>query len=52
MEGILSLAVMALLCAFCVRWAAVRLRVPAPTRMAVVIVFVLVALAMWGQSMR
>ncbi|MFC6882790.1 MULTISPECIES: hypothetical protein [Actinomadura] len=52
MEGILALCVMALLAAFCIRWAAVRMRMQAPTRAAVIIVFVLVVLALWGQSMR
>ncbi|GAA1567265.1 hypothetical protein GCM10009678_57650 [Actinomadura kijaniata] len=51
MEGIILLVVVALLAAFCVRWAATRLRLPAPTRMAVIIVFTLVVLAWWGQSM-
>jgi hypothetical protein len=51
MEGILALGVMALLCAFCVRWAAARLRLSSPTRMAVIVVFVLVALALYGQHL-
>ncbi|WP_165975591.1 hypothetical protein [Actinomadura rubrisoli] len=49
MEGILSLVVMSLLATFCVRWAAVRLRVNVPTKVAVIIVFVLVAGALYGQ---
>ncbi|MFI6518556.1 hypothetical protein ACIBF1_23575 [Spirillospora sp. NPDC050679] len=52
MEGIILLAVVALLAAFCVRWAASRMRLAAPTRMAVIIVFVLVVLALWGQSLK
>ncbi|QXJ24129.1 hypothetical protein AGRA3207_005388 [Actinomadura graeca] len=51
MEGILSLVVISLLAAFCVRWAAVRLRVPAPTRVAVIIVFVLVVGALYGEHL-
>ncbi|WP_165495376.1 hypothetical protein [Actinomadura roseirufa] len=49
MEGILSLGVIALLATFCVRWAAIRLRVPAPTRFAVISVFVLTVGALYGQ---
>ncbi|WP_433466797.1 hypothetical protein [Spirillospora sp. CA-128828] len=52
MEGILTLVVVSLLAAFCVRWAAVRLRLPMPTRIAVITVFVLVALAMYGNHVR
>jgi hypothetical protein len=52
MEGIISLTVVALLAAFCVRWAAVKLRVPMPTRISVVIVFVLVAGALYGEHLR
>ncbi|WP_165950507.1 MULTISPECIES: hypothetical protein [unclassified Actinomadura] len=51
MEGILGLVVVSLLAAFCVRWAAVRLRLPMPTRVAVITVFVLVVLAMYGQHL-
>jgi predicted PurR-regulated permease PerM len=51
MEGILSLVVVALLGAFVVRWVATRLRLPVPGRAAVIIVFVLVVLALWGQSL-
>jgi hypothetical protein len=51
MEGLLALGVTALLCAFCVRWVAARLRLPAPTRTAVIVVFVLVALALYGQTL-
>ncbi|SNR47411.1 hypothetical protein [Actinomadura mexicana] len=52
MEGILTLIVASLLAAFCVRWAAVRLRLPMPARAAVIIVFVIVALALYGQHLR
>ncbi|MFD0691858.1 hypothetical protein [Actinomadura fibrosa] len=51
MEGILSLIVVSLLAAFCVRWAAIRLRIPAPTRVAVITVFVLVVGALYGQHL-
>ncbi|GLZ05936.1 hypothetical protein Acsp03_34020 [Actinomadura sp. NBRC 104412] len=51
MEGILSLAVVAVLGAFVVRWTASRLRLPVPGRAAVITVFVLVVLALWGQSL-
>ncbi|MBD2896092.1 hypothetical protein amrb99_50340 [Actinomadura sp. RB99] len=51
-EGLLSLAVVALLAAFCVRWVAVKLRMPMPTRAAVIIVFVLVVGALYGEHLR
>ncbi|WP_169744402.1 hypothetical protein [Spirillospora albida] len=51
MEGILALGVVSLLAAFCVRWAATRMRLAAPTRVAVITVFVLVVLALYGQSL-
>ncbi|WP_169514697.1 hypothetical protein [Actinomadura atramentaria] len=51
MEGYSALIVMALLCAFCVRWAAVKLRLPAPTRSAVMVVFALVALTLFGKHL-
>ncbi|MEU5882680.1 hypothetical protein [Spirillospora sp. NPDC047279] len=51
MEGILALVVTAILCGFVVRWAALRLRLPVPTYMAVGVVFVLVALAMFGRQL-
>ncbi|RKS72286.1 hypothetical protein BZB76_5107 [Actinomadura pelletieri DSM 43383] len=52
MEGILALIVVSLLAAFCIRWAAVRLRLPMPTRVAVITVFVLVVLTMYGNHLR
>ncbi|GAA2435978.1 hypothetical protein GCM10010191_58440 [Actinomadura vinacea] len=51
MEGILALIVVTLLGSFCVRWAAARMRLPVPARASVMIVFVLVVLLFWGQSM-
>lgn len=51
MDGIVTLVLLALLAAFCIRWIAVRLRFPAPTTSAVAVVFVLVVLALWGQSL-
>ncbi|MFC4910788.1 hypothetical protein [Actinomadura gamaensis] len=50
MQALLTLLVMGLLAAFCVRWVAVRLRVNAPTRTAVITVFVLVVLALFGRQ--
>ncbi|GLW63858.1 hypothetical protein Arub01_21020 [Actinomadura rubrobrunea] len=52
MEGILALGVTALLCAFCVRWAAAKLRLTVPTRTAVIVVFVLAVLALYGRTLR
>ncbi|WUH97950.1 hypothetical protein OHR68_31240 [Spirillospora sp. NBC_00431] len=52
MEGILALVVVSLLAMYCVRWAAVRLRLPMPTRMAVLTVFVLVVLTLYGDQLR
>ncbi|MFI0409884.1 MULTISPECIES: hypothetical protein [Actinomadura] len=52
MEGILALVVVSLLATFCVRWVAVRLRLPMPTRVAVLTVFVLVVLTMYGNYLR
>ncbi|MES9543105.1 hypothetical protein AB0C21_25250 [Spirillospora sp. NPDC049024] len=51
-EGILALIVVSLLAAFCVRWAAMRLRLPMPGRMAVIIVFVIVVLTLYGEHLR
>jgi uncharacterized membrane protein (DUF4010 family) len=50
MTGVITLMVLALLCAFCIRWVSQRTRMPVPTRAAVVIVFVLVVLALYGQT--
>ncbi|MEU8343237.1 hypothetical protein SAMN05443665_105333 [Actinomadura meyerae] len=52
MEGIIALVVVSLLAAFCVRWVAVKIRMPMPTRVSVIIVFVLVVLALYGQHLR
>ncbi|WP_433333124.1 hypothetical protein [Spirillospora sp. CA-294931] len=52
MEGIISLVVIGCLLAFFLRKVAVRMRVNAPTFSAVFIVFVIAALALWGQSMK
>ncbi len=51
MDGIVMLVLLALLAAFCIRWLAVRMRLPAPTTSAVIVVFVIVVLALWGQAM-
>jgi predicted PurR-regulated permease PerM len=52
MEGILALIVVSLLAAFCVRWTAARLRLTMPTRAAVMIVFVIVVLTLYGEHLR
>jgi hypothetical protein len=52
MSGIVELVLLALLAAFVIRWVALRFRIPAPTVSAVVIVFVLTVLALWGQSQK
>jgi hypothetical protein len=52
MSGIITLAVLAILCVFCIRWVTGRLRVPTPAANAIVVVFVLVVLALWGQHLR
>jgi uncharacterized membrane protein (DUF4010 family) len=44
------LALLALLCAFGLRWLARRLRLGMPTYFAVFVVFTLAVLAWWGQS--
>jgi hypothetical protein len=51
MEGYIALVVTALLCAFCVRWVASRLRMSAPARSTVMIIFVLVVLALFGRHL-
>ncbi|GAB2814696.1 hypothetical protein GCM10022221_10720 [Actinocorallia aurea] len=51
MDGIVMLALLAILAAFCVRWLALRLRLPAPLASSVAIVFVLVVLALWGETL-
>jgi uncharacterized membrane protein (DUF4010 family) len=50
MSGIVTLALLALLCAFGVRWLGRRLRLGVPTYFAVFVVFTLAVLAWWGQS--
>ena len=52
MSGIVELVLLALLTAFVIRWVAIKTRIPAPTVSAVVIVFVLTVLALWGQSQK
>ena len=52
MSGIVELVLLALLAAFVIRWVSIRIRMPAPTTSAVVIVFVLTVLALWGQSQK
>ncbi|MBW8485748.1 hypothetical protein [Actinomadura parmotrematis] len=51
MEGIIALVVVALLAAFCIRWAMIRMHLNPPARNAILVVFVLVVLALWGQHL-
>lgn len=51
MDGIVTLVLLALLAAFVLRWTARKMHIPAPTTAAVAVVFVLVVLALWGQSL-
>ena len=51
MDGIVTLALLAVLAAFCVRWVAVRLRLPVPLASSVAIVFVLGVLGLWGDAL-
>ncbi len=53
MSGIISLAVVALLCAFCVSWVGRRLGFPIArsTLGATAVVVVIVILMLWGQSL-
>ncbi|MEV5575640.1 hypothetical protein AB0L06_36855 [Spirillospora sp. NPDC052269] len=51
MQALLALIVTGLLVAFCVRWVAARLKLGSPTRMAVIVVFALVALALFGHQL-
>ncbi|HXA62734.1 MAG TPA: hypothetical protein VNW94_26600 [Streptosporangiaceae bacterium] len=52
MSGITELALLAILCVVVVQWVARRLRLPLPGRFAISLVFVLVVLALWGQTLR
>ncbi|MGI8330196.1 hypothetical protein ACRYCC_09525 [Actinomadura scrupuli] len=52
MSGIITLAVLAILCVFCIRWVTTRLRLPTPAAYGIIVVFVLVVLALWGQHLR
>lgn len=52
MSGIVTLILLALLCAFGVRWIGRRVRLPTiPTTAAVVTVFVLVVAALYGRHL-
>ena len=51
MRGLITLVVLALLCAYCLRWVSRRTRLPAPTYVAVFIVFALVVLALYGRTL-
>jgi hypothetical protein len=52
MSGIITLVLLAFLCGFGLRWIGRRLRVPAPTYVAVFVVFVLTVLALWGRTQK
>ncbi|POM26903.1 hypothetical protein BTM25_13110 [Actinomadura rubteroloni] len=51
MEGYIALVVMALLCAFVIRWTAQRLRMSTPARSSIMVVFVIVVLALFGRHL-
>jgi hypothetical protein len=51
MSGIVTLVLLAFLCAIGLRWFSRRMRLPAPTYVAVFVVFMLVVLALWGQTL-
>ena len=50
MSGIVTLVLLALLCAYVLRRLGRRLRLGIPTYFGVFVVFALVVLALWGQS--
>jgi hypothetical protein len=52
MSGIITLVLLAFLCGWGLRWLGRRLRFTAPTYVAVFVVFVLVVLALWGQTLK
>lgn len=52
MSGIITLVLLALLCAYVLRWLGRRLRLGVPTYFAVFVVFALVVLALWGQNQK
>ncbi|WP_344823792.1 hypothetical protein [Actinocorallia longicatena] len=52
MDGIVMLVLLAILCAFVVQKVTGWLRLSTPARGAIMIVFVLVVLALWGQSLK
>jgi hypothetical protein len=51
MSGIITLVLLAFLCAIGLRWLSRILRLPAPTYVAVFVVFMLVVLALWGRTL-
>lgn len=51
MSGIVVLLLLALLCAYGLRWISGRMRLPAPAFAAIIIVFILVVAALYGQSL-
>jgi uncharacterized membrane protein (DUF4010 family) len=52
MTGIITLALLAFLCAYVLRRLARRMKIRVPTYFAVVVVFALVVLALWGQTQK
>jgi uncharacterized membrane protein (DUF4010 family) len=50
MTGLITLVLLAFLCAYVLRRLARRMRIGMPTYFAVFVVFALVVLALWGQS--
>ena len=49
--GLIVLGLLALLCAYGLRWVSGRMRLPMPAYMTVIVVFVLVVAALYGQSL-
>jgi hypothetical protein len=48
---LIALLVVAILCAYCIRWVSVRLRIPVPAYLTVIFVFVLVVAALYGRTL-
>ncbi|MBC6460112.1 hypothetical protein [Actinomadura sp. HBU206391] len=49
--GLISLIVIAILCAYCIRWVSLRMRLPVPAYLTVILVFVLVVAALYGRTL-
>jgi fructose-specific phosphotransferase system IIC component len=50
-SGLITLIVLAILCAYCIRWVSQRMRLPAPAYLTVILVFVLVVAALYGRTL-